>query len=224
MSIKSTPCIAAALLLATSISSTLAAQETPSVDLTVIGTIEPESCEAALGGEGVVDYGTIGAGLIQAAAETALAETKSVTLTVTCPSSTTVAFSVTDNRSESKSSGGTAANNFGLGNVHTDGKLGRYIATLRNGKVGGSSVNFVYRTSSSGGFAYSSSTRPISASQPGYQYSWTSNVTNAPASSTLFTADVEISAWLASRAEMKGAITEDVPLDGSMTLTFVTGL
>ncbi|TXU05214.1 DUF1120 domain-containing protein [Enterobacter hormaechei] len=74
------------------------------VTLKVIGNIVPGSCVPTLPNGGVVDYGTMSSSVINPTGQTnklVQLGSKSITLTVTCDSDTSVGISSTDNRHDS---------------------------------------------------------------------------------------------------------------------------
>lgn len=218
MKAKLIPCSTASLLL----SSAALAAETPSAELQVTGTVAPESCIVAMANDGVLDFGALNAGLVRPNADTLLTDTRTETLTITCPASTTLAYRVTENRAGTASVGGTAITNFGLGNINTTGRIGRYNATVKNAKVGTTDAFISARTGTTGNFGSGALTFQLLSGSP-RQYTW-SNSRGTPQAGLVFSTDVEISLWLASARAMNGVVTDSVPLDGSFTLVFTTGL
>lgn len=155
------------------------------VTLKVIGNIVPGSCVPSLPNGGVVDYGTMPASTIN---PTGTANTlvqlgaKSITLTITCDSDTSVGVTSTDNRHDTRVGLGSAAyienwffdnvnanasgNAYGLGKTSAGVNIGSYVIaadpvnTTTDGVVadliaatGTDTSNYTWVKSSTGAFA-----------------------------------------------------------------------
>jgi len=115
------------VLLLTVASSAFAASST---DLTVTGLITPVSCTPSLANGGIVDYGKISAKDLYQNRHTRL-EDKSIQLTVSCNAASQFAIRTLDNREDTSSlPGGTQ--DFGLGLINGDEKLGNYSLEFKN--------------------------------------------------------------------------------------------
>lgn len=114
--------------------------------LTVGGTITPEACAVTLGGNGLVNYGALSSGTVQAYSvyngtnAVYIAPAKTVSLDVTCSAPTAFGLSWTDNRASSK----LAVNSddgirFGLGQSGTN-NIGAYQLNFSGLAVAASST------------------------------------------------------------------------------------
>jgi hypothetical protein len=108
-------------------------------DLKVIGTIVPPACTPSLSGGGTLDWGDISTASLDQTYATALA-VKTTDLTVTCEADGRVAFTATDNRADSNTSG--EAYHYGLGKTDANNgnlKLGYFLLS----RVGDASTTTV---------------------------------------------------------------------------------
>ncbi|HDR2470321.1 TPA: DUF1120 domain-containing protein [Enterobacter roggenkampii] len=116
------------------------------VTLKVVGNIVPGSCVPSLPNGGVVDYGTMPASTINptgTANSLVQLGAKSITLTITCDSDTSVGVTSTDNRHDTRVGLGSSAyiengfygnvnatatgNSFGLGKTSAGVNIGDYV-------------------------------------------------------------------------------------------------
>ncbi|MDA8513298.1 DUF1120 domain-containing protein [Citrobacter sp. Igbk 14] len=138
-----------AIALALSTSSAFA----ESIDLKVTGKIIPPACTTAFAsGGGTVDFGNILTSTLNPSQATALAEIKSVPVTITCDEATRVGVTFTDQRADSRPTEDLGvytdpnmalgqAGYFGLGFTAADSttKIGAY--TLAIGKTGATNAD-----------------------------------------------------------------------------------
>lgn len=191
----------------------------PTAELKVQGNIQVPSCTITPPDDGVYDLGKLSPSLIAANTTTALPE-MTKTWTVACDSQTYLSVTAVDNRVVTASQASPANQMyFGLGNINGTGKIGYYMASIRNGIVDGVASSVYYAQAGS-------TTLTASATPPtGYyfndniRYGWSG--TNAtPIAGRVFTADIRIYPVLASAASMNGPVTDGSKIDGSMTLNF----
>ncbi|MGY2362925.1 DUF1120 domain-containing protein [Pseudomonas azotoformans] len=179
-----------------------------SVDLTVRGLITPSSCEPSLPSGGNVDIGKISAKDLKADQATVL-PTHSVPFTVTCDAATLMALEAKDNRE------GSDYNNdltqFGLGLINGNEKLGSMELRFANPLADGVASRTI--ASEDGGLTWYNE-----------RYLMRENIvsvadgsTDAPAPVQLFNAELEIIPRIAPTNSL--TLTEEVPIDGSVTLT-----
>jgi hypothetical protein len=205
-----------ACALATTLCGALPAQAAaPSASLYVRGSIGMPGCSVSTANDGVYDFGRIASSLIKPGISTTTLDPIEQSWTVSCDAQTFLGFTVIDNRS------GTASvdrvNNFGLGNVNETGKLGYYTVQMKDGAVDGN-ASYLYATPGAS----------FTASQSVYlgtnvQLGWAAS-NNLQKAGKVFTATLAVTPTLAGAATMGGAITDEVSLDGSLTLNFAFGL
>ncbi|AMN79061.1 MULTISPECIES: DUF1120 domain-containing protein [Pseudomonas] len=179
-----------------------------SVDLTVRGLITPSACEPALSGGGNVEIGKISAKDLKADEETRLTD-QTLQLTITCDGATLMAIEPKDNRAGSASAVDDAA--FGLGLVNGSEKLGYFAMAVESAVADGADVGPI--ASRDGGLTW---TRLMFLINNGFT-SVANSTTIAPVPVQVLVADVTI---MPSIAPANGlTLTEEVPIDGSATLT-----
>lgn len=108
-----------------------------STDLSIIGNILPGACAAELGGDGIVDLGTVLAEKLSATDETALAAVQ-VPLTVTCQVPVRFAFMGIDNTGDSAS----VATRYGLGLSPEGEKIGGAVISFKDPTADGAPVHY----------------------------------------------------------------------------------
>lgn len=194
-----------ATLLLTGAGTALAAS---SVDLTVRGLITPSACEPTLSGGGNVELGKISAKDLKADENTRLAD-QALQLTVTCDAATLMAIEPKDNRAGSASDIGEFA--FGLGLVNGSEKLGFFAMMVESAVADGADVGPI--ASRDGGLTW---TRLISLINNGIT-SVANSTTVAPIPVQSLVADLTIMPFIAPASGL--TLTEEVPIDGSATLT-----
>lgn len=194
-----------ATLLLTGAGTALAAS---SVDLTVRGLITPSACEPTLSGGGNVEIGKISAKDLNAATETPLAD-HPLQLTVTCDAATLMAIEPKDNRAGSASVVDDAA--FGLGLVNGAEKLGYFAMTMTSAVADGVDVGPI--ASRDNGLTW---TRLVALINNGIT-SVADSTTVAPVPVQSLVADLTVSPFIAPANSL--TLTEEVPIDGSTTLT-----
>ncbi|HDL7929368.1 TPA: DUF1120 domain-containing protein, partial [Yersinia enterocolitica] len=177
----------------------------PTAELTVKGQVSPPGCIVMAPDGGVYNVGEIAGHTVKPSALTVL---PSITKnwSVICDAETYVSVTGSDNRAGSSTSGGR----YGLGFVNGAGKIGDYGVYFSNAKVDGTAKYFRKQEEAAAAIL-SLSIGPLNG------LSWVhANATKAPGK--VFSADIEVMPRLGSVADMKGPITENVKIDGSMTL------
>ncbi|HEB5830623.1 TPA: DUF1120 domain-containing protein, partial [Yersinia enterocolitica] len=178
----------------------------PTAELTVKGQVSPPGCIVMAPDGGVYNVGEIAGHTVKPSALTVL---PSITKnwSVICDAETYVSVTGSDNRAGSSTSGGR----YGLGFVNGAGKIGDYGVYFSNAKVDGTAKYFRKQEEAAAAIL-SLSIGPLNG------LSWVhANATKAPGK--VFSADIEVMPRLGSVADMKGPITENVKIDGSMTLS-----
>ncbi|EKN3738911.1 DUF1120 domain-containing protein [Yersinia enterocolitica] len=183
----------------------------PTAELTVKGQVSPPGCIVMAPDGGVYNVGEIAGHTLKPSALTVL---PSITKnwSVICDAETYVSVTGSDNRAGSSTSGGR----YGLGFVNGAGKIGDYGVYFSNAKVDGTAKYF-RKQEEAAAVILSLSIGPLNG------LSWVhANATKAPGK--VFSADIEVMPRLGSVADMKGPITENVKIDGSMTLSIIIGI
>ncbi|EKN3946097.1 TPA: DUF1120 domain-containing protein [Yersinia enterocolitica] len=183
----------------------------PTAELTVKGQVSPPGCIVMAPDGGVYNVGEIAGHTLKPSALTVL---PSITKnwSVICDAETYVSVTGSDNRAGSSTSGGR----YGLGFVNGAGKIGDYGVYFSNAKVDGTAKYFRKQEEAAAAIL-SLSIGPLNG------LSWVhANATKAPGK--VFSADIEVMPRLGSVADMKGPITENVKIDGSMTLSIIIGI
>jgi len=194
-----------ATLLLVGVSNSFAAS---SIDMSVRGLITPSACSPSLGNGGQYDVGKISAKDLKADEETRLTD-QTLQLTITCEGATLMAIEPKDNRAGSASAVDDAA--FGLGLVNGSEKLGYFAMAVESAVADGADVGPI--ASRDGGLTW---TRLMFLINNGFT-SVANSTTIAPVPVQVLVADVTI---MPSIAPANGlTLTEEVPIDGSATLT-----
>ncbi|HHA0033441.1 TPA: DUF1120 domain-containing protein [Yersinia enterocolitica] len=183
----------------------------PTAELTVKGQMSPPGCVVMAPDGGVYNVGEIAGHTVKPSTLTVL---PSITKnwSVICDAETYVSVTGSDNRAGSSTSGGR----YGLGFVNGAGKIGDYGVYFSNAKVDGIAKYFRKQEEAAAAIL-SLSIGPLNG------LSWVhANATKAPGK--VFSADIEVMPRLGSVADMKGPITENVKIDGSMTLSVIIGI
>lgn len=183
----------------------------PTAELTVKGQVSPPGCIIMAPDGGVYNVGEIAGHTVKPSALTVL---PSITKnwSVICDAETYVSVTGSDNRAGSSTSGGR----YGLGFVNGAGKIGDYGVYFSTAKVDGTAKYFRKQEEAAAAIL-SLSIGPLNG------LSWVhANATKAPGK--VFSADIEVMPRLGSVADMKGPITENVKIDGSMTLSIIIGI
>lgn len=186
----------------------------PTANLIVKGSIGVPTCTVLAADDGLYDFGGISSTLIKSGTTHTALTPISKNWTVTCDAETYLTFSVVDNRAASSSTTGVA--NFGLGMVNATGKIGYYNVTMLNSTVdSNASSTFVSNNST----ISSAATAVLSN---GYRSGWSAGA--ALRSGKVFGATLAVTPIIGGTSTMNGAITDEVNLDGSLTLNYAFGL
>lgn len=187
-----------------------------SPELKVKGEMAVPSCQLSLQNGGVYDLGKISNALISNTTTTSLTG-KTSQVMVDCEAETFLSFTVTDNRE------GTASNpsstSFGLGTVNGSGKLGYFNLKAVAANVDGTSSQLYTANKGSTTFSGQQGAEVDKNKVIGWALA-----DNIQRSGKKFSTLLTVQPFLASSADMGGAITENVKLDGSATLNFAYGL
>jgi hypothetical protein len=188
-----------------------------SAELYVKGTISnPGTCKISSSNNGTYEFGKVDISLIQETERAPISSAQSATWTVACDTTTYVRLSTSD--MEKSSAPDPATQFFGLGTINGDGKIGQYTVLAKNPVVDGNDALFSSNSPTIEG-------KPENLLHHGTYSTWAQkNDGKSAASGRDFKVDLEVSAWLASKAEMKGLPTDGTPLNGHLTLTFTQGL
>ncbi len=191
---------------------------TPSTVLKVKGNMGVPSCIVNAPDGGIYNVGKVSSTKIKAGTVvTELAPIRK-TWTVICDGVTYLSLTSHDNRIASISDV-TGIHNFGLGFVNGTGKIGFYRTTMSNAKVDGAS-SFLYFIDASNALQGGHSLETL---RNNYRFGWAENTTTAKAGK-IFSADFTVTPTLAGASTMGGPITENINIDGSLTMNFAFGI
>lgn len=208
-----------------------AAAEAPTADLLVKGTIEVPGCDVAITGEdgdnsSEYNFGDIDSSTVKPGNITTALNPLTKTWTIQCTGKTNLTYQIEDHQAETALTPTNKAQ-FGLGNVNGDGKIGFYEVDMLNAKISSDGAEPVAAQTfgavkGSTTFTRAASVKLSSTNVMG----WSENAANNLAAADTFIADFKVTPTLGGTGanHMKGTITEDVKLDGSLTFTFAFGL
>lgn len=188
-----------------------------SSELKVTGSLEVPACTVTAGDDGSYSYGTLNPSDIRPGTAVNTLAVLTKPWKISCEGDTYLTFKVIDNAEATRSV--VAVENFGLGSVNGTGKIGYYTVNMRNPKVNGVASG-LFSTNTTA-IARASS---VLLRQNDYVTGWSQAGANVQQIGKLFEADLDVTAVLAGTQTMNGAITDDVPLAGSLTLNFAYGL
>lgn len=194
-----------------------------SVDVSVIGTIEPAACIPTISGGGVIDYGVIAASTLNSTSFNVL-PARTGTFTINCDAPAQVGITAADNRAASRVPGAVAAinaaytdvRNFGLGTV-SGANVGGYIMQLAGVNV--DAANNVPRLLSTNGGATWAAAGGVLYNDNAAIMSWGASAAAGVTPGEVITGNFIVQAVLNKGSDLP--LTSDVPLDGSATLTLV---
>ncbi|WP_112362464.1 DUF1120 domain-containing protein, partial [Serratia quinivorans] len=206
-----------------------------SVDLKVIGTIEPVACTPTLSGGGTVDYGTIKADTLKADDYTVL-PLKSLDFSITCDGRTKVAVQAINGRLDSlagatEGTSGTGStpvtlpelNSAGVAGLGLDGvaKIGGYGLVINPTSLTADGVAVDSITwSAAGSTAWEkSATGGMFNSVPGRRLSWAATGTLIPVTFKNMAGKLNVQAYINKASELD--ITKPIKLDGLTTIELV---
>lgn len=207
------------------------AAEAPSAELKVAGTIEVPGCDVAIASEDGANsseyhFGDIEPSKIQPGNTLAKLNPLTKTWTIHCTGRTHLTYQIEDHQQESSLSPSTATY-FGLGKVNGEGKIGYYEVEMLNAKISSDGSDPVDARTFSVPKGNTTFTRASSIFlNRNNVMGWSESAANNLAAADTFIADFKVTPTLGGTGKdhMNGTITEDVGLDGSMTLTFAFGL
>jgi len=178
-----------------------------STDLTVTGIITPNACTPTLSGGGIVDHGKFSAKDLFLDKSTPL-PIETLQLAVNCDAATAFRLLPTDNKR------GTIAgdNDFGLGLINGDQKLGGFVARLRAPMADGVAVQPLWSNNNGGTWSKA----------PGLYHGTLSAFgavggPDTPIAVKDLLTDLRVSTQIARADSLD--LTNDVVLDGSVTIT-----
>ncbi|WP_186375199.1 DUF1120 domain-containing protein [Yersinia rohdei] len=189
----------------------------PTAELKVKGKIGVPACNINAPDNGVYNFGNISSTQIKSGTTTTELPKMSKSWTIICDASTYLNVTPIDNRAATASSTETKAR-FGLGSINGNGKIGFYWVALSNAKVDNQPTN-LYFTNTNAFTSVETSTHLWSGSVTGW-----ASAANTQTAGKVFSADFEVTPVLAGVTDMKGTITEDIKIDGSLTMNFAFGI
>lgn len=191
-----------------------------SVDVNVKGSITPAACTPALSGGGVVDHGKISRkDLNQGNVPTAL-PVATLRLSVECAAPTLIAIKSRDNRAGSSGEEFIGKReNFGLGLVDGNKKVGWYLLKTLNGQADGVDRPMI---ESYDGASWSDATHPDLVWQVAGMRSLSESAGSdaVPLPLKAMSMDVRVETMIV-RLQYLPSLGEEIPLDGSATLDVV---
>ncbi|WP_237885314.1 DUF1120 domain-containing protein [Pseudomonas sp. PGPR40] len=182
------------------------------VDLTVKGVITPAACVPQLSNSGVVDHGKIS--IKDLNYETTLPEV-TLQMSVSCDASTLFAIQSTDNREGTAASLYPSPSLFGLGLSADNQKLGSYLLTMDNVLADGIAHPLVESFNGTTWFSASAGT----AWQPGWMR--TVGARGSSGTTPVAVQNLVSDVVIATTIKKPTMTTEEIPLDGSATLSIV---
>lgn len=198
------------LLIAALLASAGHAVAASTVDLSVKGSITPSACTPALGNGGVADYGKLSVQDLRQDLPTYL-PTHNFEMTVTCEAATLFAIESKDNRAGTESS--PDYYNFGLGLINGSEKLGYLTLDIRGPVADDANVRAIGSRDAGTTWEYEGSFMDDGLS------SFADMTTPAPIPVQRLVAGLDLRAVIAPAKDL--TLTEEVPIDGSVTMTVV---
>lgn len=183
-----------------------------SIDLTVKGSITPSACTPSIPNDGVVDYGKLSAKELNVDKVTRL-EPVYLGLRVVCDASTLYALQGSDNRAGSEPTGHEG--NFGLGLINSDEKLGSFFVSFDKAMADDVPARFI--NSYDGGATWNP--WPGGGLWVGGTVAVANNTVIAPIPVKVMTTEMDIRTLIAPTNTL--TLTEEVPIDGSVTVTVI---
>ena len=181
-----------------------------SVDLSVKGTITPSACTLALGNGGVADFGKLSAKDLRPNQHTYLPR-QDIQMSVTCEAATLFAIAAKDNREGSESD--LDYYKFGLGLINSSEKLGYHTLSLSAPMADDVYVRGI--GSRDGGATWEGE----SSLMDDGLLSFARSGTFVPIAVQRLTANMQVGAAIAPSQGL--TLTNEVPLDGAVTVTVV---
>lgn len=178
-----------------------------STDLTVTGVITPSACTPTLSGGGIVDHGKLSAKDLNQDKPTTL-PWQILQLTVKCDAAIPFRLLPTDNRSGTSDDN----NDFGLGFINGDRKLGGYVVRIRTPIADGVAVQPLLSATNGNTWFASPVVSPNQLSAFG-----AAGGPTTPISIKDLQADLRVSTQIARADSLD--LTNEVALDGSATIT-----
>lgn len=191
-------------------------------NLEVTGTIRTPLCTVTPENEGIYNYGKINKANIPTSGHLKLSQLTQQWV-VDCGTGTTyLGFQVVDNRAASASTVGN--DKFGLGEVPgvAGSKIGHYTVTLRDAFLDGSTA---YVLKAAPGAASGSAAASLGLDKT-QSHSWAtaSGASATPAAASNFSMGLQVEGNIANATTMGAPVTDGIPLDGSLTLSYSFGL
>ncbi len=216
--------IALLSVLATIISTALSAHAGNQAGLQVIGKIHPASCVISLGAGGVADYGVISPGVLKRD-ETTVLGSRNIPFSITCTREKRIALLVFDNRGGSEISPPNPAIPigwvYGLGKV-AGRSVGSYTMAIRDNAIAIDNQRAKMLTFDNNGPWRGDQGLPANLGfvfPKGWLISWTADDNTQPAAIRTVSGVITVEAYLNKRANLP--LTQEIPLDGSVTLEVI---
>jgi len=194
--------------------SAASAQQTASVAVT--GNITPAACTASMSNDGAFKYADIDStGLSNAGTGTVVSPAAPpATFNITCLGASQVAWSLTDNRSDSPYFTSDAGY-MGLGKDKDGNKIGAYMLRMSNPVLDGTNVYVMYSTDGGTTWTYRERGGYVLRKSQLYSYSKTGSF-NTLDKGSIFNGTMAITTTIAPKSTLN--TTDVIDLDGSSTL------
>ena len=202
--------------LASAMLTSYAAHAAGNAVLKVTGSINPPSCSVEFAAGSTVSYDKIEGGTLKRTEPTALSA-KELPMQINCSQNKQVAFTVVDNKADSRISnlfGNTNGQNFGLGK-QGERKIGGYRIVLKNNVIDETpNAKLISRNGTSGPWGLA----PESEVRQNTQLSFSGTGTE-PASAKVFNTTLQVEARITKADDLDMA--NEVVLDGMATISLV---
>ncbi len=196
----------------------------PQATVQVLGTLEVPGCEVTQDdSSNVYDFGSLESSLIKPGTATNTLTDRAIekTWTIRCDGLTYLTYKVTDH--EAGNSSPATATQFGLGKVNGDKNIGYYEVLMSGATVDAGNVTDIpARVFATTGTGISGQTS-VSLDR-GRTMGWSKDDFNELIAAETFRAKFKVTPTLNGTQTMGGPITENIVLDGALTLDFAFGL
>lgn len=196
----------------------------PQATVKVIGTLEVPGCDVTQDdGNNVYDFGSLESSLIKPGTTTNTLTDRAIekTWTVKCDGLTYLTYKVTDN--EAGNSSPVTTTQFGLGKVNGENNIGYYEVLMSDATVDAGTVTGIpARVFSTTNTTISRQTSVLLDRNK--TMGWSNDTSNALIAAETFRAKFKVTPTLNGTQTMGGTISENIVLDGSLTLNFAFGL
>lgn len=196
----------------------------PQATVQVLGTLQVPGCEVTQeDSNDVYQFGTLESSLIKPGTATNTLTDRAIEKiwTIKCDGLTYLTYKVTDH--EAGSSSPATATQFGLGKVNGDKNIGHYEVLMSGATVDAGNVTDIpARVFATNGATFARDTGVLL--DRGKTMGWSKENSNELIAAETFRAKFKVTPTLNGTQTMGGTITENIVLDGALTLDFAFGL